>query len=160
MKAERVADGNRHLPDAHSAGVAKTSPGQRAGVDAEHSQVGMRIVADEIAASRAPVRQGHRELWGPVNDVTVRQYEAVRREDNARTASPLSLDTDDRRADCLDGADNGRRVRVEQFVIIGLAKWTGSHRPIVGIGHAPDITRTGGGSEPSHDFTCEKREGV
>ena len=145
MKAKWVADGNRHLPDTHATRVAEPGPGQRAGVDAEHSEIGMRIVADEVPAGRAPVGQRHRQLTDLVNDMTVRQHEAVRREDDARTASPLALDPHDSGADGLDGVHDCRRIRVEQFVIILLAKWTGSHSPIVGIGHGWHITRTGWG---------------
>ena len=56
VKAERVSDRNRHLPDTHTPGIAEACPGQGTGVEAQNREIGMWIVADEIAARRAAVR--------------------------------------------------------------------------------------------------------
>jgi hypothetical protein len=95
VEPERVADGDRHLPHPHAAGIAQVCPRQRAGIDAKDGEVRVRIVAHEITTRAPAIGQRDGQLVGLVNDVAVREDEPVGREDDARPATLLAFDAHD-----------------------------------------------------------------
>ena len=142
VKAERVADRNRDLSDAHATRIAEARPWERARIDPQNREVGVWIVADEIAARFPPIRQRDRELVRAVDHVTVREHEPIGRENHTRTTATPALYSNDSGGNGLDRVHDSRRIRVEQFVIVGLAKWSGGPDTILGIevraAHHPD----------------------
>jgi hypothetical protein len=86
--AERIADGDGHLSHLQGGGIAELHIGQRGGrADAQHRQVRVRIVADQVSAEAGVVVQAHRNLIGALDHVAVGQQIAVGREQKARTAA-------------------------------------------------------------------------
>jgi hypothetical protein len=68
----------------------------------------MRVIADQIAPGSPAIRQSHGELIGLVNNVAVRQDEAVGSEDDAGSATVLALNPYDGWAYRLDGMHDSR----------------------------------------------------
>jgi hypothetical protein len=99
------------------------------------------IVTDEIAARFPPIGQRDRKLVRAVDHVTVREHEPIRREDHTRTTATPALYSNDSGGNGLDCVHDSRRIRVEQFVVVGLAEWSGGHDTILGIEVRPHITR-------------------
>jgi hypothetical protein len=143
MKSERVADRDCNLSDTYTTRIAEPGPRKRARIDPENRQVGVRIVADQIAPYLATIRQRDRELVRAMDDVAVRQHKAVGREDHTRAAASPALDSNDGRGNGLNCLNDGRRIRIEQFVVVAVAKWSGGHDTILGIDVGPHITRMG-----------------
>ena len=65
--------------------VAERRGGELWRGDAQHRQVGVRIVADEIGAEHPAVGERHRDFVAAGDDVAVGQDEAVGREDESRS---------------------------------------------------------------------------
>jgi hypothetical protein len=122
VEAERVANRNGDLSDAHAPRIAKTRPRKRARVDPENGKVGVRIVSHEITARLAAIGQRDRQLVRPMDDVTVGEHETVGREDHTRATTTSALYANDSRGDGLDCVNDGRRIRIEQLIVVGLAK--------------------------------------
>src|SRR5919197_3973013 len=137
-----VADRDRDLADADGARIAERRERKRRaiGADANDRQIGMHVATDEVGLPRSAVWKHHVEPAAARDDVVFRKDEAVGREDDARPASALDVDLDDRGADDLDGVRHRPRVGVEQFIIIGLR----DHGSIVGTRSRREITQTGG----------------
>jgi hypothetical protein len=53
------------------------------------------------------------------DNVVVRQHQSVGRKDDAGAAALVAFDTHDGRPDGFNGAHDGRRIRVEQVVVVG-----------------------------------------
>jgi hypothetical protein len=62
LKAERVSDRDRDLPDPHGRRVREANGLQMRGIDTDHGEVGVRVVSDQLRAEPAPVaeRDGER----------------------------------------------------------------------------------------------------
>ncbi len=130
-EAERVAHGNRDLPDAQFRRFAELGMRQCLGrADPQHREVGARIVPDEGRFMRGAVRERHSNGSCAVDDVAVRQKIAVRGEKEPRSGSatyalPPSLagyaavdgNKDDGLLHALERADDSARVRVEQCIV-------------------------------------------
>jgi hypothetical protein len=82
----------------------------------------MRIVSHEITTSLTTVGQRDRQLIRAMDDVTVREHETVGREDHTRATTTSALYANDSRGDGLDCVNYGRRIRIEQLIVVGLAK--------------------------------------
>ena len=95
------------------------------GVDANDGEIGVRVLAQYVAACLVAVGKRHGDGRRAVHHVAVRDDEAVRREHEpgARPA-PLAAcpgsrgNADDRRSDALDCANDRLGVRVEQDAIV------------------------------------------
>jgi hypothetical protein len=100
--------------------------------DANHRKVGIRIVADDVALERLPIGKMHRQAAAVVDDVTVGEDQAVRREHEPRprslataptppplrpAASPRHIDLHHRRRDAFDRTHDRRRIRIQQLAI-------------------------------------------
>ena len=55
---------------------------------ANHGQVGLGVVSDQVSLMLVAVGQGHIEPAGPMNNVAIRENVSARREDKPR-AAPL-----------------------------------------------------------------------
>ena len=119
LKAVGVADGDRDLAEADALRVPETRPGQAGTVEPYDRQVRVRVVSDEIRASRSPVGQRHADVGRLRDHMAVGEDEAVGCEEHAGAdgAAAIQLDLDDRRPGRLHGVDDGARVRVQQFVV-------------------------------------------
>jgi hypothetical protein len=73
----------------------------------------MRVTPNQLGADRATVRQHCRDPIAGLDDVIVREDEAVRREDDAGSAAAPGFDAHDRGADLLDRLNDGFRIRIE-----------------------------------------------
>jgi len=117
-EAERIADRDDQLPGAQRRRIAERRVGQIRCVDAQHGQVGMRIVADQRRGKLAAVEERDPNPLRLVNHVAVGENEAVGRKNEAAAvaaaASITDLDADDRRADALGRLRNRLRIRVER----------------------------------------------
>jgi hypothetical protein len=132
LEAERVADRDRELPDHEPARVAELDRLYDRLREADHREVGRRVVAHELARDRLAVVGDRRELARAVHDVAVGEDEAVGREDEARAradrlAAPAAgvahLQLQHRRAHARDHAGHRLRVGVEQRAVVR----SGSH---------------------------------
>ena len=71
-----------------SADESPNATGVRSGAcSADDREVGVGIVADQVAGQLAPVEQRDRDALGAADDVAVGQHEAVGREHEARPAA-------------------------------------------------------------------------
>ena len=57
---ERIADREHHVADLQLVGAAEGRDRQRAEVDLQHRQIGVRVAADDVGVGHAAVRQLHR----------------------------------------------------------------------------------------------------
>ena len=89
LEAVRVADRQGELADAHLLRVAQRGRDEVPGVDADHGQVGLGVVADQVGLVLAAVGQRDLEPLGPVDDVAVGQDVSARGEDESRAAPPV-----------------------------------------------------------------------
>ncbi len=89
-EAERIAHRDRDLPDSQLAGFAQFDVRQRFGrADAQHREVAVGIVADEIGVELRAVRERHADLRRAVHDVAIRQQITVGREDETRAGAAV-----------------------------------------------------------------------
>ena len=77
--AERVADGEHHVADAQRVGGAEGDRRQVLGVDAQHREVGLGIVADHLGEQLLAVVQRDLDLVGGLDHVVVGEHVAARR---------------------------------------------------------------------------------
>ena len=125
LESVRAADRDDDLTWPQRSRVAQHAPGQIASVGADNGDVRVAILADGATFEVPSVGQVHVDLRGVLDHMTVREDEAVGREDQAGSrshplaAAPLRrhVQFDDRRTDEIDGADHRSRVGIEQFVI-------------------------------------------
>ena len=75
FEAEGIADGDHELPDAHLPGIAERHMGQAVAMDAQHGEIGVRIVADEIGRQRAAIHQRRHDAGGAVDHMAVGEQE-------------------------------------------------------------------------------------
>jgi len=126
LKAEGASDRNRDLPGPEPTRVSRQLKGEIAAVDPYDREVCVRIASDDIRRELASVCEQDADRPAVMYDMTVGEDEAIRGEDQpGSTAVGLLLASaslvrhaaddqlDDARADALDGADNGLRIRVE-----------------------------------------------
>ena len=98
-------------------------------IDSDHSEVSVRIVADELRRTIAAIRDVHHDPGGMMDDMAVGQNEAVRRDHKSGSASGniprpvfdalLDLDVHNSRRDPRDCAYDRTRIFVEQQIIRG-----------------------------------------
>ena len=124
-----TADGDRNLANPHGLQTAETRVNEMGRVDAQDGEVRVRIIADQGRGEHPSVRQGDFDFVGRVDDVAVRENEAIRRDDKTRSAAarvrPLvSLAPGTPHANVhhgwlnfLDDARNGLGIGVEQFSV-------------------------------------------
>ena len=140
IEAVWVSDGNCHLTDADVLRVAESRPWQSRAVDAKNGEVRVGIGTDAIGRQRPAVRQrdGDSSVASAVSrtrtvvvwshNMTVRQDEAIRREDHTGAAAPLPFDADDGWPNLFDGMDDGIGIGVQQRAVIVLVDWViGQH---------------------------------
>lgn len=87
-------------------------------VDAQHGQIGVRVIADERCGKLAPVEQRDADVVGVVHDVAIGDDETVGGKDEAAAvaAAPAMpcLDTDDGGANPFGGCSYGLGIGVER----------------------------------------------
>jgi hypothetical protein len=105
-------------------------------VDADHGQIRIRIIPDELGRGSSSIPQGDMNFVGAMDDVTIGKYETIGGKDKTRPAATgaLSLsesrtgwsvvrvthfNIDNCRADNFGGMDHRLRVGVEQRQFIG-----------------------------------------
>src|SRR5207248_11490957 len=84
---ESVADRYRHLPNAQAFGIGQTYMGELRCIDPHHREISVGIVADELRRTIAAIRDVHHDPGGMMDDMAVRQNEAVRRDHKSGSAS-------------------------------------------------------------------------
>ena len=89
LESQRIADGDDHLADAQRRGITQRSRDLCGGVDPQHRQIGVRIVADESGMQPAAVGKRDVGLGSAVRNVTIREYETVGCEDESRSMALL-----------------------------------------------------------------------
>ncbi len=145
VEAVGVPDGHGDLSDADAPRIAEPRPRERRRAKTQHGKVAVNIATDDHRAERPAVRQRRGERRAAVDDVVVRQHEAVRREDYAGAAGVRCLDADHGRADRLDAVNDGLGIGVEQLDIRRLfERSAGGHGPMLAAEPGPRITQTGG----------------
>jgi hypothetical protein len=77
LKAQRVADGDRQLPDAYRLRVTQRDMTQPGRMNANDRKIAVRIVADEIGVRSESVCQRYANLVGVVYHVAIGQNEPV-----------------------------------------------------------------------------------
>src|SRR5437773_4639308 len=87
LETERIANRYCHLPDAQAFGIGQTYMGELGCIDPDHSEISVGIVADELCRTIAAIREVHHDPGGIMDDMTVGQNEAVRRDHKSRSAS-------------------------------------------------------------------------
>ena len=73
LKSQRIADCNGQLADANLLRIAKRGVREARSAHANHCQIAVRIISDQIRRRPKPVRQGHLDFIRVVYDVTVGQ---------------------------------------------------------------------------------------
>jgi hypothetical protein len=149
LQAVGIADGNRHLSDAHRLRVAERRPRQRRafGADPQDGQVGVNVAADQVGPQRPAIGQQRGEPGGSRHDVAVGEDKAVGREDHPGTSSSIGIDFHHCRPDLHDGLCHRPGVGVEKVVVMaGVGAMFGirDHGPIVRTWRPAEITRSGG----------------
>ncbi len=143
LQPVRVSERDRERTDAHVARVAERRRNEVARGDADDGEVGVGIVADDGTRKRAAVEQRDVERARVVDDVAVRDEEAVGREHEPRAAAAPAargdLDVDDGRTSGFDRGRDGMRVCVERVEFVALVG------NIVDHGGAQPVTRRGDG---------------
>ena len=125
LKAERVADRHHQLADPQLPRIAEPGEGRGVAVEPQYREIGVGIVADQARAKTAAVGKGGLDLARARHDVAIGQDIGVGGEDHARAGAAGSilgsghLQVEDRRADLVDGADDGAGVSIEQRHILG-----------------------------------------
>ena len=79
-----IANGEDHVADLQSRGIADCKCGKTGRIDFQHCDVGSRIGADELGFEFALVAELHFDIGCAIDDVIVRQNRAVGRDDHAR----------------------------------------------------------------------------
>ena len=111
--------------DANGARIAEARPRQRCAGGKRRPndrEVGVGIAADDIGAKRSAIGQRHREARRTMDDVAVREDEAVRGEDDTGPAAALGVDLHDRRPNHVDRLNHRTRVRVEEIVVVRVVR--------------------------------------
>jgi len=133
-EAERVPYGDGDLPDTQLAGFTQFDVRQRVGrADAQHREVAVRIVADEIGVEFRAVRERHADMRRAMHNVAIRQQITVGREDETRTGAaacaaavfvarqtPFDGNKGDRLLHPFERADDGLGISVQKGVV---AEW-------------------------------------
>ena len=91
--AERIAEGQDDVADAHLVRVAVGERRQAGGLDPHHRQVARRIAADQRAGQRAPVGQVDLDPIGVGHHVVIGQHVAVGADDHTRSEAALAAGT-------------------------------------------------------------------
>jgi hypothetical protein len=125
LVAEWIADRDHELPDAQRRGAAERRVGEAAAGEPQHSDVSLRIVADQRGRHFAAVGQRGAQLGRAVGDVTVRQQIAVRcvehaGADAARPAARANRDTHDSRAHAVERLCDDIRIGIESVKHAGI----------------------------------------
>jgi hypothetical protein len=84
LESVGIANGHHQLPDAD--GIRVTQPGRYElwGVHAQHSHIGIRVIADQLRMLAAAIRQGHEEPGGVMHNVAIGYNKAIGRQQKAR----------------------------------------------------------------------------
>ena len=109
FEAEGVAEGDRQLARLDRARVAEHRRDEVAARNAQHGEVGVRVVAGHDTAKAAPVEERNVDFIGAVHHVRIGEHEAVGGGDEARAAArpPAAapdVDADHGGAGAFDGA--------------------------------------------------------
>lgn len=117
LESVRAADGDGDLSDADGIRVAQPRMGEPRGVDANHRQIRFRVFANHGGIEHQTVREPHFKFDPAVNDVAVRENEAVRRDDKTGAAASgfglglamgfVNANVHHRRTDGLDHTGDG-----------------------------------------------------
>ena len=122
LEAVRIPDRDRELPDAHLARGPEHGRGRRSAAQANHRDIGVRIVADEIGLAARAVGERRADAARAVHHVAVGEEKPIRRKSEARAAAAAPVERDfemrDGRRYRIDRADHRDRIGVEQAAII------------------------------------------
>ncbi len=139
LEAVRVADRDRELADAQAARRPERRGRKAARPDADHRDVGVRIIADDVRVVARAVREARADRFDPMDHVAVGQDQAVRgeHEPGARAAALapaarlLDLEVGNGGPDALGGSNDRPGVGVEQpgVAVAGPAGRGGAGRP-------------------------------
>jgi len=125
LEAIRIADRDRKLPDAHRARGTQRHRRQPRGADADHRDVGVRVLADEIRVVGVPVGKARADGARAVHHVAIGEQQPVGREREARAAALAALhlhfEVRHRRRDNLGGMHYRIRIGIEQGFVAALA---------------------------------------
>src|SRR2546426_4368664 len=91
LKAVRVTDRDDQLPDTNPLRLAKLRRDQIRRIDSDHPEICIWIVAHQIRLVLVTVWQSHFDFLSAMNHMAVRENEAIRREDESRTAAATFL---------------------------------------------------------------------
>ena len=84
--------------------------------DAQHGEIRVRIVTDEVRHEIPTVRQRHADRFAPCDDVTVGENQAVGREDESR-AGAAGVHLHDGRTDHVDGRHHRANTRHDSVTV-------------------------------------------
>src|SRR5262245_56626387 len=87
LTSVRIPDGDRKVPYADFLRVSKESGHRTRRIDSNHSEVRIRVVANELCVKSVAIKQGDNDLAGIVNDVAVSKNESVGSKDKSRTTA-------------------------------------------------------------------------
>ncbi len=90
LQARWAANGDHELASAQAVGVAQPRGGKLFAIgrrDAQHGDIRLRVVADDLAGSIAPVGQRHLNTLGAVHHMAIGEDVAVGGEDDARASA-------------------------------------------------------------------------
>src|SRR6185369_7048981 len=83
LKTVGVADCDHQLTDTNQMRVTKTGRNQVRRVDADHREVGIRIVTDELCLESPSIHESHIDLACAMDDVAIGKNESVGRKDKS-----------------------------------------------------------------------------
>jgi hypothetical protein len=119
LEPEWVADRRDELADAQLRRTPEDGMKMPGAAQAQHGQIGVRIVADQLGADDPAVGQRGLEHGGTGYDMAVGERVPVGRKHDARAlpdrpaVRPLPANMDDRRSGALVGADDLRGIGIE-----------------------------------------------
>src|SRR5262249_28448291 len=87
LKAEWISDRDHKLTHTQILRVGQAHVSKLRRIDSNHSEIGVRIVARHLRRIFASIRQIYSNRICRVNDMTVRQNESVRRDDETRAVA-------------------------------------------------------------------------